>query len=149
MVLEGNGDVEWAGPGSGEVWMMVFRLFGLMRAHLERVCGEFGMSSVQGRALLALEPGDPRAMGRLAERLGNDASNITTIVDQLEELGLVERRTAERDRRIKTLVVTGKGKELRGRLVSRLKEAPSPITRLPREDQRVLHELLRRVVGEQ
>jgi len=141
-------DVVEEAAGPGETWVLVFKLFRLMRAHFEAVCAEFGLSPAQGQALIELDPGRPRAMGLLAGRLGNDASNVTGIVDRLEARGLVERRVAESDRRVKTLVVTGEGETLRGRFVARLKEAPSPITALPEEDQRVLSDILRRVLGE-
>jgi DNA-binding MarR family transcriptional regulator len=97
---------------------------------------------------LELDPGCPRPMRRLAERLGNDASNVTGIADRLEDRGLVERRPSEDDRRVKALAVTRDGEALRERFVARLKEAPSPITRLAPEDRRALRDILRSVVGD-
>lgn len=134
--------------GPGETWVLVFKLFRLMRAHFEAICAEFGLSPAQGQALIELDPTRPRGMGLLAGRLGNDASNVTGIVDRLEARGLVERRVAENDRRVKTLVVTREGKTLRERFVARLKDAPSPITALEEEDQRVLRTILRRVLDD-
>jgi DNA-binding MarR family transcriptional regulator len=136
------------GASPGETWELLFRLSGLMRAHFDEICAEFGLSAAQGRALLELEPGCPRPMRRLAERLGNDASNVTGIADRLEGRGLVERRPSEVDRRVKALAVTREGKTLRERFVTRLKEAPSPITRLAPEDRRALRDILRSVVGD-
>ena len=107
-----------------------------------KICREFGLTPAQGRALVELEPGSPRAMNWLAGRLGNDASNITGLADRLEDRGLVGRGVHPEDRRIKALFVTGEGTKLREELISRLKEAPSPITGLSEEDQRTL----RRVV---
>ncbi len=137
--------VRTAGPG--ETWVLVFRLFGLMRAHFEGICREFGLTPVQGRTLTELEPGERRPMGWLAGRLGNDASNITGIVDRLEERGLLERVAREGDRRVKALSVTAEGKELREALIARLKEAPTPITGLSDEDRRTLQDILGRVVA--
>ncbi|MGH3145594.1 MAG: MarR family winged helix-turn-helix transcriptional regulator [Rubrobacter sp.] len=145
---EGRSSKGDSGMGPGETWELLFRLFGLMRVHFDDVCGEFGLSSAQGRALLELEPGCPRAMRRLAERLGNDASNVTGIADRLEDRGLVERRPSDDDRRVKALAVTEEGEALRERFIARLKEAPSPITGLASEDRRTLRDILRRVVGE-
>lgn len=134
--------------GPGETWVLVFRLFGLMRAHFEGICREFGLTPAQGRALVELEPGDRRPMRWLAGRLGNDASNVTGIVDRLEERGVLERVAREGDRRVKALAVTSEGGELREAFISRLKEAPSPITGLSEEERRTLHDILGRVVGE-
>ena len=41
-------------------------------------------------------------MSALAHALHCDNSNVTGIVDRLEAAGLVERRAAEHDRRVKT-----------------------------------------------
>ena len=145
MTISERGDVEGA-AGPGETWVLVFKLFRLMRTHFEGICAEFGLSPAQGQALIELDPARPQGMGLLAGRLGNDASNVTGIVDRLEARGLVERRVAENDRRVKTLVVTGEGEALRERFVARLKDAPSPVTALPEEDQHVLRSILRRVL---
>ena len=83
-------------------------------------------------------------MSALAGTLGCDNSNVTGIVDRLEDRGLVERRSAEHDRRLKLVHVTDAGIELRERLLARLYgEVPEPIARLSEEDQRALTEILR------
>ena len=84
--------------------------------------------------LRLLEPGTTVPMGRLAGGLGCDASNITGVIDRLEARGLVERRAGERDRRVKVLVVTERGLELRRRLLRRIAEPPEPIARLSPDD---------------
>ena len=53
-------------------------------------------------------------MSALAGPLMCDNSNVTGIVDRLEALGLVERRPAERDRRVKAVALTEQGIALRG-----------------------------------
>ena len=75
-----------------------------------------------------------------------DASNITGIIDRLEARGLVERRAGERDRRVKVLIVTDRGLELRRRLLVRMAEPPEPIARLSPDDQRALTAILRRAL---
>jgi DNA-binding MarR family transcriptional regulator len=87
-------------------------------------------------------------MGRLACGLGCDASNITGVVDRLEARGLVERQAGERDRRVKVLVVTERGLELRRRLLVRMAEPPEPIRRLSEADQRALSQILRRALDQ-
>jgi DNA-binding MarR family transcriptional regulator len=86
-------------------------------------------------------------MGRLAGGLGCDASNITGVVDRLEARGLVQRKAAERDRRVKVLVVTERGLDLRRRLLLRMAEPPEPIRRLSPADQRALAQILRRAMA--
>ena len=86
-------------------------------------------------------------MRDLAERLCCDASNVTGIVDRLEARGLVERRTAPDDRRVKHLVLTDDGRALRqvhrGRLTLDL-----PLLDLTPDERRALTALLHRAVGD-
>jgi DNA-binding MarR family transcriptional regulator len=96
-------------------------------------------------ALQALE--QPMPMGELARVMVCDNSNITWITDRLEERGLVERRAAERDRRVKLLVLTPEGRLVREQLQSRLSQPPSAIKELSREDQRTLRAVLKRAAA--
>ncbi|MFE9577132.1 MarR family winged helix-turn-helix transcriptional regulator [Nocardia sp. NPDC006044] len=52
---------------------------------------------------------EPRAMRELAEALSCDASNITLLIDRLEQRGLVERHVDQTDRRVKKVVATTEG----------------------------------------
>ena len=83
-------------------------------------------------------------MSELAERLHCDNSNVTGIVDRLEDRGLVERRPAEHDRRVKMLAITPAGADIRARLAERLEVPPEPLARLSADDQRALRDIMRR-----
>jgi DNA-binding MarR family transcriptional regulator len=87
-------------------------------------------------------------MGRLACALGCDASNVTGIVDRLEQRGLIERRPSERDRRVKVLVVTDQGAEVRRALMIRLGEPPQAIAALSPADRKRLAGILRRALSQ-
>ncbi len=97
-------------------------------------------------ALRALD--QPMPMGELARNLACDNSNVTGIVDRLEERGLVERTAAEHDRRVKLLVLTREGRSVRQRLEARMSEPPPPILALSPDDQRTLRDILRRAAAE-
>jgi DNA-binding MarR family transcriptional regulator len=105
-----------------------------------------GLTFAQAHALRLLDPERPLPMSSLAERLFCDASNVTGIADRLESRGLVERRSAEGDRRVKALTLTAAGAELRGRVLELMSEPPSAIASLPVSDQRALRDILRRAV---
>src|SRR3954464_12478022 len=60
---------------------------------------ELGLSFRPAHAPRLLDPDEPTPMSALAERLFCDASNVTGIADRLEARGLVERGSAEGDRR--------------------------------------------------
>ena len=75
-----------------------------------------------------------------------DNSNVTGIVDRLEAPGLVERRPAEHDRRVKTVAMTEKGVELRrGRAPH--ERPPPPLKGLSEEDAAALRDILQRALG--
>jgi DNA-binding MarR family transcriptional regulator len=87
-------------------------------------------------------------MSELATSLGCDASNVTAIVDKLESRGLVERRAADRDRRVKALVMTDAGVRLRERIEERMQQQPPPaIDNLSEADQRALATILERALA--
>ena len=117
------------------------------RPYMEAVAAEFDLTPMQGYALKLLTTDRPIAMSELADTLACDASNVTPIIDRLEERGLVDRRSAEHDRRVKVLVVTPRGARLRERLIERMKEPPPAIAGLSRADQRELRDILHRALG--
>jgi DNA-binding MarR family transcriptional regulator len=124
------------------------RLFGANRRSFFAVASEFELSPPQVMALRHLDPAEPRPMSELADALHCDNSNVTGIVDRLEDRGLVERRPGDNDRRVKMLIVTERGVELRRRLSERLDTAPSALARLSEEDQLALRDIMRRAVAE-
>jgi MarR family transcriptional regulator, organic hydroperoxide resistance regulator len=129
-----------------EIWELLLELSRThLRDHLSATISVFDLSPPQAHALQVLEPGRPVPMRDLAVRLRCDASNITGIVDRLEARGLVERRPAPGDRRVKALVVTEQGVALRAQLVERLHRVPAAFAGLSAEEQRGLLDLLRRI----
>src|SRR5690348_2450936 len=64
-------------------------------------------------ALRALD--EPRTMSEVAAILNCDNSNVTGIVDGLEERGLATRQPAPADRRVKLIALTAEGRRLRAR----------------------------------
>jgi len=110
------------------------------------VSAELDLSPPQAMALLRLDPDEGMPMRRLAGALHCDTSNVTGIVDRLEDRALVERRTDPHDRRVKRLVLTEEGAELRRLLLERLSEPPEPLRRLSADDQRALRDLMRRAL---
>jgi MarR family transcriptional regulator, organic hydroperoxide resistance regulator len=134
-----------ASPAS-EAWALMHELFHASRRRFLAIASEFELSPPQVRALGVLDPARPLPMSELADALHCDNSNVTGIVDRLEDRGLVERRSATHDRRVKMLVVTKKGAEVREQLAVRLDEAPPPLAALPLEDQRALRDIMRRAL---
>jgi MarR family transcriptional regulator, organic hydroperoxide resistance regulator len=141
------GDAPPSGPSAaGEAWGLMHELMMSMRGRFLAIASELDLSPPQLGALKALEPGRPLAMSELAGILHCDNSNVTGIIDRLEDRGLVERRSAEHDRRVKMLVVTPAGAELRQRLVERMSQPPPPLAALSADDQRALRDIMRRAL---
>jgi DNA-binding MarR family transcriptional regulator len=136
-------------PGAAqEAWSLLGKLFWQMRPRMLGVAGEFGLTPPQMFALRALDPEQPVPMRELAAQLHCDSSNVTGLVDGLEAQGLVERRSAEHDRRMRMLVVTERGAQVRRRLNAVINEVPAPLAALGTEDQRALRDILRRALGD-
>jgi DNA-binding MarR family transcriptional regulator len=87
----------------------------------------------------------PMPMRELAEQLAVDPPNLTPTVDELERLGLVERRAHPTDRRVKLVAATPKGAELAHRADEILDRPPAGLVDLSPEDLEVLLRILARV----
>jgi DNA-binding MarR family transcriptional regulator len=108
---------------------------------------EFDLHPGQLRALQLLDPDSEVPMSALAGQMFCDASNVTGIVDRLEARGLIERRPAEHDRRVKMLAVTDEGRRVRALVHERLSKPPPQLAGLSPADQRALRDALRTAVG--
>ena len=131
---------------ASEAWALIAQLFTSQRTRFLAIASEFDLAPAQLGALKALDPEDPLPMRELAQALACDNSNVTGIVDRLEARGLVERRASTDDRRVKMLVVTEEGKELRRRVKARMEEPPEALKRLSDDEQVVLRDLLRKAM---
>ena len=129
-----------------EAWTLMQELMLGQKARLFAIASEFDLAPAQVMALGRLEPGRPCAMSKLAGALRCDNSNVTGIAVRLEARGLVERRAAEHDRRVKELHLTQDGAELRERLWARLSHPPEALAGLSTEDARALRDILRRAL---
>jgi DNA-binding MarR family transcriptional regulator len=113
------------------------------RPRMLEIWREFDLMPPQQLVLGLLE--ESRPMGELAQHMHCDSSNITGIVDRLEERGLVERRAAEGDRRVRLVALTEHGREIRAELVRRRAEPPPELAALSGSDLRKLEQILGRV----
>jgi DNA-binding MarR family transcriptional regulator len=129
-----------------EAWVILRALLGAERRRFVAVASELDLHPAQAGALLQMEPGTAMPMHELATMLACDNSNVTGIVDRLEARGLVTRRPYAQDRRVKHVVLTPAGTELRERVRERMIKAPESISRLSVADQRLLRDVLQRAV---
>jgi DNA-binding MarR family transcriptional regulator len=134
-------------PEAAEAWAVMRTLALAQRGRVLAVAAEVGLSPPQLFALQALTPGRPAPMGDLAGMLRCDASNVTGLVDRLAARGLVERRPAPHDRRIRHLVLTDEGRALRDRVAQLLEAPPEGFAALSRAEAQLLRDLLVKVAA--
>ena len=134
-------------PGACDAWHLLMQFFFAQRASLPSLAAELEISPAQCHVLHQIEPGRPIPMGRLAETLACDASNVTGLVDRLESRGLVRRRPAAADRRVKVLELTATGARLRALLLDRMTTPPVTLERLSARDRQTLVRILTRLLG--
>jgi DNA-binding MarR family transcriptional regulator len=76
-----------------------------------------GLSSMQAMTLLLADSTVDRSMNYYRKMYQCDASNITGIIDGLEDKGLVSRHEHAKDRRIKMIHLEPAGKAIRSKLM--------------------------------
>src|SRR5262249_31912560 len=123
--------------------------------HFQQICTAMVADSLVGEDLTPLQwtalacidriPGiDQR---RLAESVGIVPVNAGQVVEQLETMGLVDRRTNGADRRARELHLTSRGKKLRERLIPRnLAANACVLAPLKRHERELFLDLLVRVI---
>jgi DNA-binding MarR family transcriptional regulator len=130
---------------AAEAWRPLARFFFDTVRHRQRVLTQEGLTPNDIRALIVLDTAEGRTMRELAEAWACDASNATFIVDRLEERALAERRTVPTDRRLKLVVLTERGSEVRGRVLERFFDPPPELLELTRAELEALREAASRL----
>src|ERR1700690_2722169 len=130
-----------------EAQELFFEIGMVQRARVGAALTELGLTFAQAHTLRLLDPEQPLPMSALAELLVCDASNVTGIADRLEARGLIERRSAGGDRRVKVLALTPAGIDAPARGDGLMSRPPPAITALSEDDQRALRDILRRAAA--
>src|SRR5262249_33940716 len=135
-----------AAPDSAsEAWRLMTEVFMARKEQFPQIAAEFGLNPGAMHALLHLGADEPQSMSALAVSWKCDASNVTWLVDRLEERGLAERRPHPRDRRIRTVVLTRKGEKVRAQIEAKIYEAPEVLRSLSPRDLDTLCRILDKI----
>jgi DNA-binding MarR family transcriptional regulator len=112
----------------------------------ERGLSREGIRSKHASILVVIDAEGPMSQRALGRSLRIDKSPMVGLVDDLEHLGLAERRRGDRDRRVQALHLTAKGRTVLER-VMRLADAENERTLgvLDDDERSLLHDLLLRV----
>ncbi len=122
------------------VWLAMQDLV-LDNARRREVSEALGISFARARAVRRIAR-RPMSMGEVAAALAIDPPNATVVVDELEDLGLVNRRPHPEDRRTKLVEATPKGRELARRADEILATPPPALSELSDKDLETLRRIL-------
>ncbi len=123
-------------------WTRIVHLFISENHRRNEIADDLDMTVADLITLFRLQPGSAPPQRALAQQWACDASWVTAKVDQLESLGLVQRRPNPEDRRSKTVVLTPTGERTRERALERFYGPPSAFSALSDEEVRTLAGLL-------
>lgn len=112
------------------------------------LCAPYDITPVQGMLLIVLEPGKGRSMNELSECMGCDASNITGLIERLEQNEFIKKNAAPNDRRVKVIMLSQKGESCRSRLLDDLvADSKLDLGKLTPEELDALARLLKKLVS--
>jgi len=134
-------------PPKSEQEELVSRLMDLFARSLDHqgTCLEtLELTYAQAKLIWRLDAGDTPSLKEAARRCGVDPSNLSTVVDQLTERGLMTSRPAQHDRRVRIVRLTGEGVRMRKRLLACLSQNPAVGSLSPTRQKQLL-EILRSV----
>ncbi|MFH8491126.1 MarR family winged helix-turn-helix transcriptional regulator [Streptomyces longisporoflavus] len=109
---------------------------------LAPVLAELGLTHATAQALWTIDPDEPPpSMKEMSRRLFCNAPNLSFVVNQLVDRGLVERSVDPADRRSRVVVLTKKGRRVRAEVVDHTL-ALTPFAGLSPQEVRQLTKLL-------
>jgi DNA-binding MarR family transcriptional regulator len=112
----------------------------------ERAIARHGIRTKHAQILVVVDAEGPMSQRELGRRLRIDKSPMVGLLDDLERLGLAERRRPDSDRRVQAVHLTDEGRSVLRRVLE-LGAAENERTfgMLDESERRLLHDLLLRV----
>ena len=126
-----------------EVAALTLELAQRVQRHAGTTATELGLTLSQAKVLVEMGNEGSTTTGALATKLCIDPSNLTILIDRLEERGALERRPVPNDRRVKRLVLTPEGLRLRAEFRERLHDYGKAFGWLSDQQLSDLRDLLR------
>jgi DNA-binding MarR family transcriptional regulator len=83
----------------------------------ERAVASYGIRSKHASVLVVIDAEGPMSQRALGRRLSIDKSPMVGLLDDLERLGLAERRRSDSDRRVQAIHLTPKGRTVLERVL--------------------------------
>jgi MarR family transcriptional regulator, lower aerobic nicotinate degradation pathway regulator len=112
----------------------------------ERAVESHGIRSKHASVLVVIDAEGPMSQRALGRRLRIDKSPMVGVLDDLERLGLAERRRSDQDRRVQAIHLTRKGRDVLERVLEIAEdENARTFEPLDEAERAQLHDLLLRV----
>jgi len=127
-----------------EIVERLMDLFARTLDHQGTCLETLGLTYTQAKLVWRLEAGDTPSLKEAARRCGVDPSNLSDVVDQLVDRGLVLTRPADHDKRVKIVRLTAEGVRIRRKLVACLSQHPT-IDAMSKQRRAQLLDILRGV----
>jgi MarR family transcriptional regulator, organic hydroperoxide resistance regulator len=127
-----------------EAWDILLRLLREDQPVLIEARAGLGLSAAQSDLLSLLEPGSTLTMVAIARLLACHDSNVTGLVDKLEQRGLIARQANPKDRRERRIGLTPEGVHVHKALLAKLQEPLPFLACMKVSDQRAIRDILRR-----
>src|SRR5690348_16297761 len=136
-------------PGGGVAFLLVQLGFHVAQRFGERL-KPLGLEQRQAGMLVRLAENDGRSQQAIAELMGLNPSRMVFLTDELEKLGLVERRRNPADRRSHALHLTEAGAAMLARVRELTRDHEASVTAgLSGAERDQLTSLLQRLAGDQ
>lgn len=127
-------------------YLILFHFLLLSKRHVFTIGADYGLSGMQTVTLVMLDR--PRPMRYFTELFNCDASNITGIVDGLEEKDLAERFSDPTDRRLKMVRLKPAGDVVRTAVLDQLTGHDTPLlSRLDADELQTFITLLEKITA--
>jgi len=125
-----------------ELHHQLIELVHRIRLVIKEEAAKDDLSGLQANVIKVLSEEGPMPARAVAERLNLDTSNITGVIDRLEERGYVRREVDAEDRRVKPLMITALGRRTWKKLSANVLRRHPAITHMTVEEQAWLRSLL-------
>jgi DNA-binding MarR family transcriptional regulator len=127
-------------------YLNLFKFLMLSKHRVIELGAEYGLTGMQTTTIFLLD--QPKPMNSFRKVFNCDASNVTGLVDGLEQKQLATRYESSTDRRIKMVQLEPKGKKVRSSLLAKLTRNDGPLlSKLNNEEKQIFFKLVQKMTN--
>lgn len=129
-----------------ETYLNLFKFLMLSKHRVIELGAEYDLTGMQTTTIFLLDK--PKPMNSFRKIFNCDASNVTGLVDGLEQKELASRYENKDDRRIKMVQLEPRGKKVRSALLTKLMKNDGPLlSRLNDEERQTFFQLIQKMTN--